>query len=367
MLFQIIFHTFASKISSTMKYITYKTKKEEKLKELAEQFQTSPELIKKANPKAKIFTSFPWGYEVVSYDEILKIPVPDESTIEDETHSFKTDEFIPIARYRCSQQNTTKALNEVQFSAEIKTEYLLSLLKRDTAYYHVKLKDYVYSVSPKEVELSFELIRELELVRNNIKFTQDEKERITIYNSNEILTDWEYCKKNIIPKVSFFVILQEKVPDVASDFLIKGDEEFLYTDRIVNVLRQNIFFHILWKSMLDSSEPFSFKQFSQIFPDFIFNIDVRKDLIRNNNGSKTCKLKGVLNTNNIPIEDLVKKYDEVYKPLLKFSFTEFNFIYNITYTIDSKGVLTEASALVYEFIKNNFEIITQFKLNKVDL
>jgi len=59
--------------------------------------------------------------------------------------------------------------------------------------------------------------------------------------------------------------------------------------------------------------------------------------------------------------------DEVYKPLLKFSFTEFNFIYNITYTIDSKGVLTEASALVYEFIKNNFEIITQFKLNKVDL
>lgn len=75
----------------------------------------------------------------------------------------------------------------------------------------------------------------------------------------------------------------------------------------------------------------------------------------------------MLNTNNIPIEDLVKKYDEVYKPLLKFSFTEFNFIYNITYTIDSKGVLTEASALVYEFIKNNFEIITQFKLNKVDL
>lgn len=351
-----------------MKYITYKTKKEEKLKELAEQFQTSPELIKKANPKAKIFTSFPWGYEVVSYDEILKIPVPDESTIEDETHSFKTDEFIPIARYRCSQQNSTRALSEVRFSAEIKSEYLLSKLEKDKTYYHVGLKDYVYLVHPNEMGSFFDLAREVEFVRNNVQFSQEEKEKITIHNISEILTNWEHCKNEIIPKLPFFKVMQEKDPSAAIDFLNKGDEEFLDEEKLVGILNANLFYHILWKMIANNLNSYNFVQPSQIFPKITLNINVNKTIISEKGNIKTYKLTGKWDKEKLPMEELINIYDEIYKPLLRFSFTEYDFIYNITYTVDTtKGILLEAIALVYEKIKNNFEVISQFKLETTEL
>ena len=65
-----------------MKYITYKSEREIKLKDLAAQYNTTVELIKKANPKANIFcpiTLFGDRGEIVAYNQTLNIPIPDEA------------------------------------------------------------------------------------------------------------------------------------------------------------------------------------------------------------------------------------------------------------------------------------------------
>ena len=63
-----------------------------------------------------------------------------------------------------------------------------------------------------------------------------------------------------------------------------------------------------------------------------------------------------------------KQYDEIYKPMLKYSFTDYDYIYRITYTLSkSTGVLLDGKVLLDEKIKNNFECITQFDIKQVEL
>ena len=112
--------------------------------------------------------------------KIYNIPIPDEAPQEQAQPLFKPEDFTPIARYRCTQQNTTKALNEVRFSSEVKNEYLLSLLKKDLTYCHIVLRDYVHLIYPQELGAFFDLASEVELVRSNVKFTQENNKKIKI-------------------------------------------------------------------------------------------------------------------------------------------------------------------------------------------
>jgi len=58
----------------------------------------------------------------------------------------------------------------------------------------------------------------------------------------------------------------------------------------------------------------------------------------------------------------------MYQPLIKFSYTEFDFVFRITYTVENKtGILKNANVSIKEYIKNNYEIITKFDLKEVNL
>ena len=354
-----------------MKYITYKSEREIKLKDLAAQYNTTVELIKKANPKANIFcpiTLFGDRGEIVAYNQTLKIPIPDEAPQEQAQPLFKLEDFTPIARYRCTQQNTTKALNEVRFSSEVKNEYLLSLLKKDLTYYHIVLKDYVHLIYPQELGAFFDLAREVELVRNNVQFTQDDNEKIKIYNTDELLTNWEHCKSEIIPNMPFFKLMKEKDNDAALDFINKGDEEFMYEKELISVLKQNLFFHILWKALSNKEEPFVLQQASQIFPNMVLEVEVKRITIGEEGATKTYKLVGKLNKEKLSNEELINLYDKHYKPLLGYSFTEFEFTYSILYTVETKSnIPIDASVVILEKVKNNFELITQYKIESVEV
>lgn len=61
-------------------------------------------------------------------------------------------------------------------------------------------------------------------------------------------------------------------------------------------------------------------------------------------------------------------YDEIYKPMINYAFTEFEYIYRIRYTIDKKsGFLLEGKAILSEKIKNNYEILTEYNIKQVEL
>ena len=65
---------------------------------------------------------------------------------------------------------------------------------------------------------------------------------------------------------------------------------------------------------------------------------------------------------------LKEMYDEMYKPLIQFAFSEYDIVYRIEYEIDSKNNLVgNANVYIEEMVKNNYQIISSFDMRKISL
>lgn len=76
----------------------------------------------------------------------------------------------------------------------------------------------------------------------------------------------------------------------------------------------------------------------------------------------------MLDRGNINEAKLKEMYDEMYKPLIQFAFSEYDIVYRIEYEIDSKNNLVgNANIYIEEMIKNNYQIISSFDMRKISL
>ena len=354
-----------------MEYKIHKIIAEEKLSEISEKYNVNINDIKKANPNAKFFKAF-LGAEYAAHMQELKIPMFD--TLIKETYEndklIKSLIFKKAGRYRCKQINTTKALEDITFSSDIKTQYLLSSADNGQKHYHSLLEDYIFQINPKELSHSFELVKPIELLKNDVIFTQNLKGDFEkILNQQQIEQKWETFRKTKITSIDFFNQLKNQNEKAANDFIRTLNREFSNGNVLKNTLNKNLFYHILLKSNIGAElQDYSFTQSSQIFPNQDLLILVKKNIVSEKDNILTIKLTGELQRDNISETELEKLYNEIYKPILKFSYTEFDFIYRITYSVNTEnGLLLDGRASFSEKVKNNFECITQFEINQIEL
>jgi LysM repeat protein len=278
--------------------------------------------------------------------------------------------FQKKARYRCEQNNVIVIDGKPSFSSQTKTQYLLSVKKENSDnIFAVTLEDYVNSIQPEEMEPAFNLIKEIELVRNNVVFTQNEKGEInSIINLPELSDKWANFINNKSKEIPFYNEMKARAPETIEDFITNGNKEFSNETELGAVLGKNLFYHILLKANLKNDDDFRISQQSQLFPNIKLNTDVSKTLISNEENTTTYRLAGTLDKNSVNENEIIKLYQEMYQPIIKYSFTEFNFIYRITYTIQNEtGFLINATASIKEQVKNNYETITKFELRRIEL
>ena len=354
-----------------MEFTIYDIQGEEKLSNISEKYGISIKEIKRMNPEVRFFKVLFDG-EWVAAQQRLKIPIKiiDTKIRGKEEKLLNNLYFEPIARYRCTQINITKALNDITFSSDIKSQYLLSSAQNEKKYFYIQLEDYIYKIDPRALEVSFELVKPIEFIKNNIKFSQNDNAQIDkILNIRKIEKDWLYFRENKLPKINFYKQLKSQSKKAANDFITTGNIEFSNEKVFKNNLYKNLFYYILLKSNIgDNLKDYLFTQYSQIFPEQQLEVKVKKKKIAATENITKFKLVGELQKDKLSEENLIKQYNEIYQPLLKYAFTEFNYIYRIIYTLDNKtGLLLDAKASLNEKVKNNFETITQFELNQVEL
>ena len=273
------------------------------------------------------------------------------------------------ARYRCSQTNIVQAGDLILFSSEIKTEYLLSASASDPNLFHVRLVDYVYATDPKSVEDSFQVVVPIEYIRNNILFTlNSDGAIIDINNIEDIKSEWDKFKTKDLPKIDFYKKVIKQNISVASDMEKTGDLEYSNVSNLSKILDQNLFHHIFTRSHAgENVKNYNLNYQSTLFPGQKINIEVAVDTFRNGKAAN-YRLSGTLDKKNISTDKLKEEYDKLYKPLLKYNYTEFDFVYDIDYCIDNnEKILDTARATLEEKIKNNYESKTLFTIKKVEL
>lgn len=115
-----------------------------KLNDLANLYDVTPDQIKKYNPTAHIFKTILGSTEYVGHSQKIQIPIYTLDNERDVIHDASS--YNPIARYRCTQHNITKALEDITLHATINTQYLIGKSPNKEPNYHILLEDYYYQI-----------------------------------------------------------------------------------------------------------------------------------------------------------------------------------------------------------------------------
>ncbi|WP_170234759.1 LysM peptidoglycan-binding domain-containing protein [Chryseobacterium hagamense] len=345
--------------------IRYEIQKEDTLHSIAEKYEMAvQDLIDIHNQNCGL-TNVIIGDKIPIHLQYIFLEV-------DPSRQFRTSgiAFTKRARYRCELNNIIAIEGKPSFSAQTKTEYLFSSRKQDDdILFMLKLEDYVNSIQPQEMEAAFHLIREIEMIRDIVVYTQSEDGEIKdIINREELSEKWREFILRKAPEIPFYKEMENRDPETIRDFIENGNREFSDSEKLGKVLAKNMLYHILLKSQMKKNDYFSILQQSQLFPNILLAIEVSRTVVSDQGNTITYRLTGTLDKNRLDHDKIVRLYEEMYQPVIKYSFTEFNLIYRITYTVEkASGLLMDATASIKEQVKNNYESITKFELRRVEL
>ncbi|MCA6068467.1 hypothetical protein JI747_014875 [Chryseobacterium sp. RG1] len=353
-----------------MKIIKYKIEKGENLRSIAEKFNMDVEALKKFHNSNSGFSSMIFSDKLPIHLDTIFIK---QNTFEEaliKKGNMESLNFEEVVRYRCEQLNISRVNNEIiTLSANTFHEFLVKKAK-NTSIFNVEITDFGFSVEPAVYESGFLFAQKLEKLKLPITFNISEEAFMKeIFNYDQIKNRWKKFRDFELQNTELYKQLISQAPKQAEDIIATGDKEFLNKENLGKMMDKNLFFHLFMKSFLgDRLKNYQLQQFSQIFPNIDLTTDVVKSLVREDDRSATYRLVGTLNRENLSEETLKNFYDTIYKSSLRFNYTTFDFIYRITYTIDKETeLIQDGKASIAEKIKNNFEVITEYNIKKVEL
>jgi len=136
---------------------------------------------------------------------------------------------------------------------------------------------------------------------------------------------------------------------------------------MIQIYKRGLFYHLLFNKFdVNTKQKLSF--LSQAFISIPIELELNTIVVRENTNEILYRTEGILNKNILNKDELQRQYDQYYKPLIKYNFTEYSYRYIIRRTIDkATNVLKEGVVILTEEVKNNIQFITQYNLNLVDL
>lgn len=370
-----------------MEYESYRVPKEEKLENLAKQFGLTTKELQEINPNIQTFTNF-WGTEAyVVVNQLIKVPVKSkekaygdnnldfdfvksqkekEAKLSEEERFLKNLTFDQQVRYRCEQLNMTKIEDRIMFHFNTKKQYLLknNLLGKISK---IQLEEYLYKINPENLADPIEAMKQLEYAKENVILKFNDNGIEEILNYSKIKTDWN----NFIPvlkKMDFYTSLEKLNPNAAQDILKGGDSEFGSKESLKKTYDKNLFFHTLYNSYNPQiSETTLLNFISQIFVNIPIELELQHSIVKEDDFHIEYRTVGTLNRDKINNKVLEEQYNKFYRPIIEYSFSQYNYEYRIRRTVEKKtGLITNAIAMLKEEVKNNYQFVTQFDLKKIE-
>lgn len=134
------------------------------------------------------------------------------------------------------------------------------------------------------------------------------------------------------------------------------------------LLRKNLFYHTLFNKVntpTDSQEVLSF--IYQIFVDVPVEVELQHSIVKEDDYFIEYRTVGTLLKDKLDYDKMINQYNQFYRPIIEYGFSDYDYQYRIRRQVDKKtGLITNASAMMKEEVKNNYQLITQFDLRKVD-
>lgn len=357
-----------------MAFEIYKVVKEEKIAEVAAKFKITVAELKRLNPNVQYFTAL-FGSEYISALQDVKVPardIPLKQLTEDAKLAVDNLSFTNEARYRCEQSVVTKINGIVQNHADTKTEFVVGKQEtKDGLFVKVQMTDNILQMYPDQMEETIKLVNDIENVKSDAIFliNPNTGKIRKVINHHEIIFKWKKHRESLQSKYAFIRSKENK--ENIEKFIEMAGNQILSEANLIIDYESKLFHQLFFDKYLvtdkDLLEPYKKAFYSQLFTGLSVNLEFRQDML-----SETEHTIGVRKVGDMPKtynhSNLEQMYNEKFLPLIKYKFSEFNFSYRQRDVINTTEKWIESSDVtMIEQVKNNIQILIDYKLKKIEL
>lgn len=235
----------------------------------------------------------------------------------------------------------------------------------------VVLEESHVTSSPKALQAGMELLAEVDEIKcNSIFKVNSQTGKIeNIINYKEIISNWDKFKNGLSSRNTILKLSQNQKDIV--DF-VKGVEALIKPENnLIQDYYSKMFYEVFFTEHLVGEKDFT-RSYYKAFYSTLFNneeitLNFTASLIEENDDVLKVRRVSELDASNLNMNKIVALYDERYKPMVKYNFSEYNYSYRETLIWNKKDdILQESHITVIEEVKNNIQLLIDFKLKKVE-
>lgn len=282
------------------------------------------------------------------------------------------DTFSSHLKYRSEQLTITKINGIIENHAETKSEYYIKRYYKEKEYHtEVELTDRIITIYPERLQEAMNLVNEVDTLKNNVSVTvnKDIGKIDKITNIGEIQKQWLNLKKQIEARYSF---LQSNETRKNLETFLSQSEMQMTEENILLYFTSQPFFDLYFDKYLVDYNGISLASdtktyYSQLFDQLPITMNVTPEILFETPDTIICmrnidKLDNPYNSARI--EEI---YNQRYKPQIGYKFSEYVYNHRTEYTINQKeNLLEQATMNITEAVKNNIEVIVDYKLRRIE-
>ena len=281
--------------------------------------------------------------------------------------------FETVAKYRCEQLVMTKLDGVVRNHAETKREFLVKkILLNHGLYVRVSLSDNAITVYPNAMSEAVNLLSEIDMVKCDFvcKVDPNTGHIEDIITHQELISRWNKLKEDLALRYDF--LRTPEIRQKVEDFIKIVDSQITDMPSLLQDLKTKVFFDLFFDRYLVVNEPgtdsYSRNFYSQLFDGLPVDLDFKQECLSESPDTITIKKEGKVQEKTLNKEQIAALYDAKYKPMIRYKFSDYNYEYQESCIINTTRdcLLDYADVLIREEVRNNIELITDYKLRRIE-
>jgi hypothetical protein len=274
------------------------------------------------------------------------------------------------ARYRVEQLTVSKMNGVVQSHAETKRQFFVTRKKEQSNWMvTVEMEDNIVRVYPESLQETINLLIDLDNVKSKTHVVVNPLTgKIDhILNHHEIITNWKEYRMAMEDKYSTFNSAEAKLNVLK--FLTVAENIITIENNLIDDLNTKMFYDLFFDQYLvkDRIDKEDVKRsfYSQLFEGESSMLNSTKKITNETQDQVQYLCESVLI--NPDAERFSKLYDEKYKPLIHYKFSQYDAKIDEHILLNKTGKwIEQADVSIVEEVKNNIEIIVDYKLRKIE-
>lgn len=290
---------------------------------------------------------------------------------------IKGKEYVEFqqVRYR-NEQIVAMKINGMPVSTNrLKTDYTVEKVynsRHDIMQLAFNIDDNIVSVFPTQYQAGMDMVVDLEKIKCKAVINVDMNTGHIgeIVNHKEVVEAWEDYKEHFRDKYKF--LRSSATQNAVQQFLETQDKLILDQEMMKAEMNSKMFYMLVFDHYLvgkqEYNEPYAITFPSQLFKGISFPMTMTPKIHQESPNKVVYDRNGSVDEHVTSSSDIVRFYDEQFKPTIQYKFTQYRPSFNIRETVnEAERHIENAEVRLIEEVVNNVDLTILCKLRKIEV